>query len=458
MKKKYKALLNNTLIFAIGNILIKVISFVLMPLYTAFLTTEQYGISELINSLVEITIPIFTLCMVEALFRFSLDEDSNNGLLFVNTLKITFKGILILLFIATPLFIYFKNIYIIYFLVLYSATAIYKITTQFARGLGHVKRYTFYGVFNSLSMVILNIVFLVIYKFGIKGYLLSFIVSYILTSVLTVICSKEYIYLFDKKNNKVDEKKIKDEMIKYSIPLVPNMISWWINNVSDRYIIMFLSGNSAAGIYTAASKLPSMINMVSSIFQQSWQYSTSKEINDKNRKTFFSNVLNIYFKICILTCAILIVFNRVICRILLQSSFFEAWKYVPILLIAATVGCISTYFGTFYQAIKNNKMLMTSTIVGAVLNIIMNFILIPKYGAFGAAYATLASYTIVLIVRMIDITKKIEISIRLKKMIIEFILLLIMMVTEIYLKNVYMLIFVFMIILCVELVDRKNRN
>ena len=309
-----------------------------------------------------------------------------------------------------------------YFILLYCTNTIYKLTTQFARGLGHVKRYAFYGVLNSLLLVMFNIIFLVILHQGISAYLVSFSLSYGISGIVSFVLSREYIYLDFTCCNKKSMK----QMLKYSFPNIPNMISWWINSVSDRYIIMWFMGSKVTGLYTAASKLPAMINLVSSIFQQAWQYSASKFINTSNNKSFFSNVFRGYAYICVVSCGILILFNKLICHILLHSTFYSAWKFVPLLLLAATFGCISTYFGTFYQALKNNKILMISTLLGAVVNIILNFVLIPIIGGIGAAIATLMSYLLVMSIRIIDLNSKINIDINFGKLSFQFVFLLIM--------------------------------
>ncbi len=212
-------------------------------------------------------------------------------------------------------------------------------------------------------------------------------------------------------------------MLKYSLPSIPNMLSWWVNSLSDRYIIILFWGAGISGLYTAASKLPSMINLVTSIFQQAWQYSTATEIESEDSKSFFSNIFRGYTYICVLVCGGLLIINKLLCKILLQSDFYIAWQFVPLLLLAATFGCISTYFGTFYNAVKNNKMLMISTLIGAVNNIILNFILIPKFGGIGAASATAISYFVIMVIRMNNIRKFVALDINYKRFVLQFILL-----------------------------------
>ena len=424
MNSKYKLLASNTIIFAIGNILVKLISFFLMPLYTSVLTTAQYGVAELLNNTIEIVLPIATLCIIEALYRFSIDEDSDHSTLLMNSFAVVFAGDILVGLGCLVWFFVFGYQYALHFFVLYLTTTFYKLSTQFARGLGHVKRYVLYGVLNSLLLVSTNIILLLFLRGGIAAYLASFSVAYGIAGIFAFVLSKEYQYFSTRKLNVVRLR----EMLEYSLPSIPNMLSWWVNSLSDRYILLFFWGAGVAGLYTAASKLPAMINLVTSIFQQAWQYSTAVEIRDKNSKSFFSNVFRVYTYFCVTACVCLVFINKIICRILLQADFYVAWKFVPLLLLAATFGCIATYFGTFYNAMKNNTMLMVSTLVGAIGNVILNFTLIPTMGGVGAAIATAVSYFVVMIIRMVNVRKYVDIDIDIYRFLIQFVILTIAVV------------------------------
>lgn len=434
---KYKILLSNTAVFAIGNILVKLIAFVLMPLYTSALTTEEYGVSELLNNTTEIIIPVATACIIESLYRFSIDKKADYKSLFANAIRIILVGDFLVTIGCVISKVVFSYEYAFYFCALYICATFYKMTTQFARGLGHVKRYAFYGVVNSLSLVLCNVVLLLLLHGGIRAYLASFAIAYGIAGVLAFVMSREYEFFSLKRG---DAQQLK-EMMKYSIPTIPNMISWWINSVSDRYIILLFWNAGTVGLYTAAGKLPAIINLISSTFQQAWQYSAAKEIESENKTEFFSTVLRGFLYICVCACGGLILLNKVICKILLKAEFYNAWKFVPLLLLAAMFGCVSVYFGTFYQALKKNTMLMISTVMGAVVNIILNFILIPLYGGFGAAIATVISYVIVSAVRVTDVRKKIHLKIQWERVSVQIVLVILMAVFETFveIKGMYFL-------------------
>lgn len=420
MEKRYKTLVTNLGIFAIGNLLVKLISFFLMPLYTIALVPEQYGISELLNNTVEIVLPIATLSIIESLYRFSIDDDNNHTVVFMNSFYTLMVGSAILGVICVIIKKYTSYEYIYDFFLLYLTSTLYKWTLQFARGRGHAKRFVFYGILNSIILLISTIFFLVILRGGVKEYLLSFSLGYGLTAVVAFIISEEYKYFSIISIDKV----VMRQMLRYSLPSIPNLIAWWINSLSDRYILLLFSGAKIAGVYTAASKLPALVNVFSSIFQQAWQYSTAKELSNSSSNIFFSKVFRMYTYTCLIICSTIMSFNIILCKLILGVAFYSAWRFLPLLLLAVTFGCISTYFGSFYSAKKENKMLMVSTVLGAFLNIFLNLLLIPTFNGLGAAIATAASYFMVAYYRMHDVLKTINLDINKKRLTIQFCLLL----------------------------------
>ena len=419
--KKFKILFSNTIIFAIGNLLVKLISFFLMPLYTSQLTTEQYGVSELINSSIEIVLPIATLCIIDALFRFAINEDVDQKILISTSMNVLLKGFVLVLLMCTLFYSITSYEFTYYFYFLYVTTALYKLFSQFARGLGHVKRFALSGVISALALVISNVILLVFLNGGVESYLISFIISNIVAGLFSFFASKEYLYLDLKA---VDMNLLKN-MLLFSIPNIANMLSWWLNNVSSRYIILGFSGAGMAGLFTAASKMPSMINMLATIFQQAWQYSTAKEIKNEDSNVFFTDVFKFYYSFIMLACSGLLLITPYISKFILQGDFYEAWVFVPLLLFSATVGCISTFFGTFYTAVMKNVMGMVSTIIGAIINVVISLILVPFIGVYGALVASVISYLIITIIRIIDTRKYVRINVNYVMSILQLVVLLV---------------------------------
>ena len=406
-KGRIAFLLGNTLVFALGGLAIKAVSLVLMPLYTTALTAGEYGTAELLNSAIEIVLPLLSAGVVEALYRFSIDDDVPKDELFANSLLVLGGGGLCTGVLCALGSVLWNMEHAGSFFVLFCSVCLFKATTQLARGLGHVRRFVAYGLINALAMVVSTYLLLVRAHTGIEGYLWSYTIGYLVGGLVAFLGSAEYRLLAPFR---VDRDLLR-RMLVYSLPLVPNLLSWWLVSVSGRYVVLWGSGLAAAGLFTAASKMPSLINIVASVFQQAWQYSTAREIDSPDRGAFFGSVLRGYSLATLSTAGLVIALNRPISRVMLQAEFAEGWRYVPLLMLVASFGVISIFFESFYQALKNSGVLMASTALGAVVNVILGVALVPFMGPWGAGLAGAVAYMLVLVVRARDLRRRINLPI-----------------------------------------------
>ena len=406
-KNRIAFLLGNTLVFALGGLAIKAVSLVLMPLYTTALTAGEYGTAELLNSAIEIVLPLLSAGVVEALYRFSIDDDVPKDELFANSLLVLGGG-LVCTGVACALGSVLWNMaHAAAFFVLFCSVCVFKATTQLARGLGHVRRFVVYGLINALAMVVSTYLLLVRAHLGVEGYLWSFTIGYLVGGLAAFLGSAEYRLLAPFRVDRV----LLRRMLVYSLPLVPNLLSWWLVSVSGRYVVLWGSGVVAAGLFTAASKMPALVNIVASVFQQAWQYSTAREIDSPDRGAFFGVVMRGYSLATLTVAGLVIALNRPISRVMLQAEFAEGWRYVPLLMLVASFGVISIFFESFYQALKNSGVLMVSTMMGAVVNVILGVALVPFMGPWGAGLAGAVAYMLVLVVRARDLRRRINLPI-----------------------------------------------
>ena len=406
-KGRVAFLLGNTLVFALGGLAVKAVSLVLMPLYTTALTAGEYGTAELLNSAIEIVLPLLSAGVVEALYRFSIDDDVPKDELFAGSLVVLGGGV-VCTGVACALGSALWNMeHAAAFFVLFCSVCVFKATTQLARGLGHVRRFVLYGLINALAMVVSTYLLLVRAHLGVEGYLWSFTIGYLVGGLVAFLGSAEYRLLAPFRVDRV----LLRRMLVYSLPLVPNLLSWWLVSVSGRYVVLWGSGVVAAGLFTAASKMPALVNIVASVFQQAWQYSTAREIDSPDRGAFFGVVMRGYSLATLTVAGLVIALNRPISRVMLQAEFAEGWRYVPLLMLAATFGVMTIFFGTFYQALMNSRMLMVSTMMGAMVNVILGVALVPFMGPWGAGLAGAVAYMLVLVVRARDLRRRINLPI-----------------------------------------------
>ena len=406
-ENKYKSLISNTVIFAVGSFGSKLMVFLLVPLYTGALTTAEYGVATLIADTANMILPIITVSMYHGILRYGLDKSTRKSDVFTVALTVNMIGFGV--FIAFfPILKYFvfvgqfeklgDHILLLYFYVF--ASSMNSLCGCFVRAKGQVKLYAVDGMFNTFCLVMMNILFLLVFKWGIVGYVLSTILADAFSVVFLFLTADLKRYLRFGRVRKGTYSK----MLRFSLPMIPNSVFWWITNLSDRYMITGMIDASANGIYAAAAKLPNLINTIAAIFSQAWQMSAITEY-DKNDRRFYAKVFSVYQTVVFLTGGLLILLTKPIISVWLNEAYYSAWEYVPFLVLSIVFSCFAGYYSSIYMAMKKNVRSMLTTMLGAVTNLAMNFLLIPRLGIQGAAIATFASYLVVYVARAAEIRR-----------------------------------------------------
>ena len=297
--------------------------------------------------------------------------------------------------------------YYIYFVLYYFSFTIYSFFSLFCRGIGKVTVFTISGIIQTLSMVITNLVSLIILDMGIYGYLLSYIVSNFVGMFLLIFLGKMWKYF---KIGKLDSKLTK-EMLLYSIPMIPNSISWWISNSSDKYILTYICGATVTGIYSVSYKIPTILSVCYGVFMSAWRLSAVDDFGSEETERFYGSILTKLIKGLIVMAGGIVLFNKILAKFLYAKDFYSAREFVPVLVIAFLLHGLGEFYGSVYTSAKSTSMLFYSSFIGAILNIILNIILIPEFKGMGAALATLISYGVILMVRAIHSRKIMRISI-----------------------------------------------
>lgn len=412
--KGFKYLFKNIGLLAIGQFGTKLLAFFLVPLYTSVLTAEEYGTYDLFNSTVNLLIPILTLNLADSVLRFSLDKNKDKKDILSISIKYAFigGGLFFAFAIMNHILSIFQTIDLYwYFLpIVFITTVLNTNLTYFARGLDKVKATAISGILCSAVMIILNIYFLLYLKIGLMGYFLANIIGISVQLFYLFVDCKCWKYIGLKVNHKLEK-----EMKNFCLPLIANNLAWWVNNSSDRYIVTFFCGVAANGIYSVGYKIPTILNIFQSIFNQAWTLSAVKDFDPEDEDGFFTKMYNIYNAGMVIICSVLIISARIIAKFLYAKDFFLAWKYVPFLLIAIVFGSLSGYLGGVFSAVKDSKIFAQSTVVGAIVNTLLNIILILYFGPIGVAVATMVSFWLVWVIRLKHTKKYIKINMNLKR-------------------------------------------
>ena len=402
MKKK---LLVNTVIISIGKICTQLITFLLLPLYTNLLSTEEYGIADLVTVFIMLVVPIVTLQIEQGVYRELIEvreNDSEKSKIISNTFITTFLQIVLytIIFLVVSLFI--KNEYK-YFLLFNTIAYIFSsILLQISRGLDKNIFYSIGSFICAISTIIFNIIFLVVFKMGAYGMLIGNLLGYISNVVFLLISLNIFKYIKIRLFNM----DLIIKILKYSIPLVPNAICWWIFSASDRMIVNAILGVSSVGILAAALKFSNLLSSMYSVFHISWVESISLNIKKSDGKQFFNEMLNVvFFMFCSISLMMISVMPFVF-SILVDKNYYFGFYLLPISIVASLANIMVSLVTAVYYGFKDSKSIAKTSLYAAILNVIIHFVLIKYIGLYAAPVSTLCAYLLVTIFRIIDINKK----------------------------------------------------
>ena len=408
MENKYKKLLSNTLIFAIGNFGSKLIMFFFVPLYTNVLSTNEYGIAELVTTFSTLLVPIISLGIGEAVLRFGLYKDINKNAVIKNSFIVLICGS-VLMVIISPLLGLYKpiNDYIVELVTITILTAFRTSLQYYAKAIDKNKVFAVDSILYTFILALFNVIFLIAVPLGISGYLLSYIIAGIISCLYLTLRSIKIKNIIIQN---IDFSLLK-KMLKYSAPLIANSISWWVFHSTDKIMIQHYISNDAVGLYTVASKIPSLVNTVTYFFSQAWTISAISEYDEDRDVNYYNNTFRYFNSIlCIIISALLLVLKPFM-SVYVGPNFLLSWQFVPLLLVAAVFQNYSNFFGPFFSSANKNMNVMLTTLAGAGANVILNAVLIPKIGSQGAVIATVISYAIVSVYRILASRKYLPIKI-----------------------------------------------
>ncbi len=391
---KYKELAKNTGIFALANFSSKILVFLLVPIYTRVLTTTEYGFYDLVYTTIQLLVPILTLNISEAVMRFLMKEDvSKKSVFSIAVLDIFIGSIAFALLLLVNHLFSLSNLisqYSIYIFVIFVSYTLNNFLIQFSKGIDKIGVTAVSGVISTAVMLAMNIILLVVFNWGLLGFFIANVCGYVIPCIYIV----AKLRLWELIEIRID-KALQWEMLYYDLPLILNILSWWVNNTSDRYIVTAIIGIQASAIISVAYKIPQILSTISAIFIQSWQISAIKIQEDKSDTTFVSNMLLYYNALLLIIASGIILFVKPISNILFGDSFYSAWALVPFLIISSLFNAISGYMGAIMGAKMDTKNIAKSALVGMVANIILNIVLTLLMGPQGITISTMiASFLI----------------------------------------------------------------
>ena len=455
---KYRRLGKNALLMFLGNIGSKSLSFLMLPFYTSFLSVADYGTVDLIQVYVQLLVGICTCTLTEAIFVFPKGQDFSkqqtyftSGVVFsAATLALT--GLLFVVLVFSLRAVSYEGIFTEYnfciFLML-CATFFQTYTQQFARSIDKVSVYVISGIVLTLTTVLTSLLTLPLW--GLNGYIYSIVISYFVAAVYTVIAAKEYRFFSFRRLSRVSLK----EMLKYSIPMMPNSIMWWVLSTMNRPLLEHYSGIESVGIFAVANKFPMLISMLYTVFTYSWQISVLEEFNKPDYKQFYNKVFRVQFLAFVLFVLGLTFLSRPLIELMTTQGYYDAWKYIAPLALAVVFSNLAGFVGTNFIATKESKYYFTTSFGSGASCFILNFLLIPLLGIWGAIISLLFSNILLFYLR-IRKTWKYSPIIRLRLYLLLLLIIGVYIMLSYFIQNLVINLMFFLVTLCVIILLNKD--
>lgn len=403
-------LAKNTLLFTISSFGSKLISFFFVPLYTNTLSTADYGTADLITTTVSLLMFVFSINIASGVLRFSIDSEEYHQSYLRFGLRVFIVGFAVMGFSVYPIlnrdFFGLNVTHFYYILGIYFFTGLNELLSNYNRARDKVWLIVISGLSTTIVTAGLNVFLLVGLKIGFKGYMLSIIIGQFVACMIQL----AFGWPFKGRAHSLSREQ-KKEIVLYSIPLIFNGIAWWMNQSLDKYFITSMLSVNENGIYAVASKIPTILSTCLTIFMQAWNLSAIKEFYSSDSAIFYSNTyrtLRCFLSLC---ASILIVLSIPIAKLMFAKEFFVAWQYSAVLLLAGVFSGMSSFLGSIFSAAKKSNIFAYSTIAAAVVNIVLNVLLIPIWGVHGATIATAISFFIIYVIRYICAQRIVRINI-----------------------------------------------
>ncbi len=408
---KEKELVKNAGIIAIGKISSQIATFLLLPLYISILSASEFGIVDLILSYIQLLLPIVNLQLDQSLFRFLVNKrnDINECSTVISTIVFfSFVQVLIyvILFLILQLFI---SSSLKWFFLLNTICLIYSsLMANCARGLGKNLNYSVQSFVAVLFNILFNITFLVFLKFGVSGMLLASALSSLFAGTYGLVFVKPYLFF---SLSSVNTKKIK-EFYSFSIPLIPNQLSWWVMNASDKTVINLFVSLTANGIIAVASKFSSAYILVFNLFNLAWTESVVLHINDNDGKIYLEKIINKVFLLFSAVCFGIISFMPFVFRLFVPNvEYAEVYNLIPIFLVSSLCNVVVGLYSAIYVANKDTKAVASTSGIAAGINLLVDLSLVRLIGIYAAPISTFTGFAVAMVYRYFHSRKYIDVRI-----------------------------------------------
>ncbi|MBB6329152.1 O-antigen/teichoic acid export membrane protein [Chryseobacterium sediminis] len=425
-----KKMFKETLTYSIGSFGSKILSFLLVPFYTYFLTKKELGEYDLLLTTISLFAPLVSLQISDATYRWLIDKEyiseTEKAKIMTNSIITLCIGYLIFC-VGFSIYVFFNSFqYQGYFIILIFLNCLLPLLQSILRGQGNTKQFAINGILTTFLIVVFNIVFIYLLKLNVEGVFIANIVAYTVACIMILYKVKVIQYF---KFKYWDPKLIKS-MASYSLPLIPNLMSWWAISSASKFIILHYMGAEGNGLYAVASRFPALLLVINSVLLLPLQDRILKEENDAT----FNRLLGKFIMFEMALAFILGILSPLMTKVLVSKEYFETWQYMPYLYLGVGFNAIAGFLGLKYQKEKNTLKITLTSLIGAVISIVFSVILIQTLGLQGISISFLLGFYCMFLLRFMDILKSESKKIKIKKLFLITSVLVVMIVVNHFIK------------------------
>jgi len=393
-----KSLSGSVAWYGLGNLFVRSLAFILLPLYSNLISTAEFGNYSLLISVYAVVQVFFQFGMFGALNKFYIAEKSENKKLLIFssilnsiviiaslltlTLWLLSSQISVIIFNSSD----FKNILTLTFVALFFETLGFYILSLL-KTMGRAKKVVEYSAFGAILNLVLNIYFVYFLRLSVYGIILAQLISgFVLLLLLLPLIRNKYVFKIDKE--------ILNVVIKFSLPLIFANLFMAGSNVADRFILNIYLGREQVGLYSFAYRIALIMSILIASFSTAWYPHSLNLFYSDNYKFSFGKVLN---KLVAVSCILILVVSLLAGYLfdihILGISFFNpvyrsGIVIIPIVMVGYLLNGISSYYSVYPSVSNKSYHLMFSELLAFIMNVILNIILIPHFGIIGAALST----------------------------------------------------------------------
>ena len=391
-------------IYAIGNIGSKIITFLMVPMYTHYVDKSDFGYYDLCFTWCLLLMPFVTLQLRDGAFRFLLDCDNDTRRKRIVTfVSRTLISTTILSCLITAALALFTNIqYLGYALGMLLAMSFQEVYSQVFRGLRNNRAFVTVGILSALGIGLFSIFFVVGLGWGIKGIFLA----NILARVLALIIVEARVRLITRNTRwSISSREVAHDILRYTLPLLPGSLCWWLTGSSDRLFITHFLGLDVNGVYAVATRFTGIIYTLAVIYYQAWQETAILQYNSPDRDRFFSRMFSSYITLLGLILVGYVFLLKVNYGWMVAEQYHESLNFIYPLGLSAVIFAAAAFFDMGYQCAKDTKRTLPAIVLSAAINVVLNFLLIKPLGVNGVIVTQLVTYLVLFIFRWHDMRR-----------------------------------------------------